>query len=185
MIGHIIKSEKKECYVFAFFTAASALGPLSGLLRFLSCSSSRPNPGPFWIAGVGKVRGLGSIALSGPDRPKPHSGKKLDGDGSSASETNLLGNADIGVSMLLLLLYAVVLFCAAPAVVPGGGGLANGFGGPCAPALRIGPAEGEGGGNTTPVWLASLVFAGVAVLLPAEDEDSAVALAPSECSLGI
>ena len=48
--------------------------------------------------------------------------------------------------ILLLLAYAL-LFCVE---VPGGGGLANGFGGPCAPALRIAPAEGDGGGKTTP-----------------------------------
>lgn len=66
------------------------------------------------------------MLLSGPDRPKPHSGKKLDGDGRSASETNRLGRAEIGVSILLLLLYAL-LFCGA---APGGGGRAKGFGGP-------------------------------------------------------
>lgn len=88
--------------------------------------------------------------LSGPERPNPHSAaKKLDGDGSSASETKRLGNADIGVSMLLLLLYALV-FCTVGAVVAGGGGRANGFGGPVAPALWIALAEGEGGGRTTP-----------------------------------
>lgn len=70
----------------------------------------------------------------------------------------------------------------------GGGGRANGFGGPWAPALSIAPAEGDGGGKTTPEPLFSaLVLAGVEVLLPAESRDeSAVALPPpSECSLGI
>ena len=67
--------------------------------------------------------------LSGTDRPNPHSGKKLDGDGSSVSGTKRLGNAEMGVSMLLLLEYAP-LFWVAPADVPGGGGLANGLGGP-------------------------------------------------------
>ena len=80
----------------------SPLAPPSGLLRFLSGSSSREKPGPVGPDGVGKVSGLGSMLLSGPDRPKPHSGKKLEGDGSSASETNRLGNAEMGVSMLLL-----------------------------------------------------------------------------------
>lgn len=37
---------------------------------------------------------------SGPDRPKPHSGKKLEGDGRSASDTKRLGKADMGVSIL-------------------------------------------------------------------------------------
>jgi hypothetical protein len=37
---------------------------------------------------------------SGPDRPKPHSGKKLEGDGRRASDTNRLGRADMGVSIL-------------------------------------------------------------------------------------
>lgn len=109
----------------------------------------------------------------------------------------------MGVSMLLLLAYAL-LFCdadadavavavavavaAAAACACGGGGRANGLGGPWAPALRIAPAEGDGGGSTTPGWLGSrLALAGVRVLLPAEsrDESSAVALPPSECSLGI
>ena len=100
--------------------------PPSGDLRFLSCSSSLEKLGPDCTAGVGNVSGLGSMLLSGPERPKPHSEKKLDGDGRRASETKRLGSAEMGVSMLLLLLYAV-LFCV---VVPGGGGRANGFGGP-------------------------------------------------------
>lgn len=99
--------------------------------------------------GVGNVRGLGSILLSGPVRPKPHSGKKLDGDGSSASETKRLGSAEMGVSMLLLLACALLLVLCT-VVVPGGAGLANGFGGPWAPALRMAPADGDGGGRTMP-----------------------------------
>lgn len=69
--------------------------------------------------------------------------------------------------------------------MPGGGGRAKGFGGPWAPALRIAPAEGDGGGRTTPVG--GLSLAGVAVLLPAEsrEPDSPVALPRSEFSLGI
>lgn len=123
------------------------------------------------------------MLVSGPDRPKPHSGKKLDGDGRRASETKRLGRAEIGVSILLLLAYAL-LFCVA---VPGGGGLANGFGGPCAPALRIAPAEGDGGGKTTPEWFVSgFALAGVRAL-PAEsrEDESAVAVSRSEFSLGI
>lgn len=69
--------------------------------------------------------------------------------------------------------------------VLGGGGRANGFGGPWAPALRIAPADGEGGGRTTPVG--GLSLAGVAALFPAEsrEDESAVALPRSEFSLGI
>lgn len=32
------------------------------------------NPGPFVTIGVGNVSGLGNTLLSGPERPKPHSG---------------------------------------------------------------------------------------------------------------
>lgn len=85
-----------------FLDVPSADGPLSGVLRFLSCSSSRANPGPVCAAGVGNARGLGNMFVSGPDLPNPHSGKKLDGDGRRASETNRLGKAEIGVSILLL-----------------------------------------------------------------------------------
>lgn len=52
-------------------------------------------------------------------------------------------------------------------------------------------ALGDGGGNTTPEeWLASvLALAGVPPAVPAdcrgEDSDPAVALPPSDCSLGI
>ena len=73
--------------------------------------------------------------------------KNEDGEGSNPSATNRDGNADMGVSMLLLLL----LYdwpCEGP---PGGCGRANGFGGPDAPALRIALALGDGGGKTTPV----------------------------------
>lgn len=50
-----------------------------------------------------------------------------------------LGKAEMGVSMLLL-----------GAAEVGGFGRANGFGGPCAPALSRALALGEGGGSTTP-----------------------------------
>lgn len=70
-------------------------------------------------------------------------------------------------------------------MAPGGGGRANGFGGPCAPALSIAPADGDGGGSTTPAG--GLSLAGVTVLLPAEsrEDESPVALPRSELSLGI
>jgi len=63
------------------------------------------------------------------------------------------------------------------------------LGGPCAPALKIALALGDGGGKTTPEeWLASvLALAGVSPAVPPDSrgEDSAVALPPSDCSLGI
>jgi hypothetical protein len=72
--------------------------------------------------------------------------------------------------------------------VPGGGGRAKGFGGPWAPALSSAPADGDGGGKTTPVWVGSdFVRAGVAVTaVDSCGDESAVALPPpSDCSLGI
>lgn len=87
--------------------------------------------------------------------------------------------------MLLLLLKDVPLGLLAM----GGCGRANGFGGPCAPALIIALALGEGGGRTTPdEWLASvLALAGVPPVVSPDSrgDDSAVALPPSDCSLGI
>ena len=59
---------------------------------------------------------------------------------------NREGNAEIGVSMLLLLLYDWLLL----ELWFGGCGRANGFGGPWAPAESIALALGEGGGKTTP-----------------------------------
>lgn len=91
----------------------------------------------------------------------------------------------MGVSMLLL----PYDWWFAVALLSGGCGRAKGFGGPCAPALRMALALGEGGGKTTPdEWLASvLAWAGVSPIVPADcrGEDSAVALPPSDCSLGI
>lgn len=136
----------------------------SELLRFFSASSSRINPGAVWVAGV-KVTGLGRIFVSGPVRPKPHSGKKLEGEGRRASETNRLGSADIRVSIFWLLLLLLlppypVPFCVLEA---GCVGRANGLGGPCAPALNKGPpappGDGGGGGScTTPVVAVSEDF---------------------------
>lgn len=75
----------------------------------------------------------------------------------------------------------------------GGGGLANGFGGPCAPALRIDVVEGEGAGKTTPdeMFVSELFRAGVPEwLFLAEEpcgESSAVPLPPpsEDAPLGI
>lgn len=93
----------------------------------------------------------------------------------------------MGVSMLLLLLLNE------PPLLGllwlGGCGLAKGFGGPWAPALRMALALGDGGGRTTPEeWDASvLALAGVSEAVPPDSrgEDSAVAEPPSDCSLGI
>ena len=117
--------------------------------------------------------------MSGPDRLNPHSEKKLDGEGKRASETNRLGKAEMGVSMLLPPPYAAP-FCEFD---PGGGGRANGLGGPCAPALTMGPADGDGGGKTTPGGFASDgILDGVAVLFSGDPcgDESAVALPPSD-----
>jgi hypothetical protein len=55
-----------------------------------------------------------------------------------------------------------------------------------APALRREFALGEGGGSTTPEeWDASVLRAGVAPDMESLGDESAVALPPSECSLGI
>lgn len=71
----------------------------------------------------------------------------------------------------------------------GGGGRAKGLGGPWAPALSKALALGEGGGRTTPdEWLASVLpLAGVPPVVSPDSrgDDSAVALPPSDCSLGI
>lgn len=69
----------------------------------------------------------------------------------------------------------------------GGGGRANGFGGPVAPALSNELALGEGGGRTTPEECdASVLRPGVAPVVPESlGDESAVALPASECSLGI
>lgn len=104
MLLHGRRSEKST-QVFGFLFAPSPPDPPSGLFLFLSCSSSREKPGPLGTAGVGKVRGLGSMLESGPERPKPHSGKKLEGEGRRASDTKRLGKADMGVSMLFELLF--------------------------------------------------------------------------------
>jgi hypothetical protein len=85
----------------------------------------------------------------------------------------------MGVSISRLLLpYELLLV--------GGGGRANGFGGPVAPALRRELALGDGGGKTTPDECdASVLRAGVAPEMESFGDESAVALPPSECSLGI
>lgn len=69
----------------------------------------------------------------------------------------------------------------------GGGGRANGFGGPVAPALKREFALGEGGGSRTEECEASvLVLPGVTPVVPDSlGDESAVALPASECSLGI
>lgn len=101
------------------------------------------------------------------------------------SDTKRLGRAEIGVSTLpWLLALRDALFW--PAVI-GTAGRAKGLGGPCAPALNIALADGEGAGRTTAEWPGSeLPLAGVATVLPESlgDVELAVTLV-SDCSLGI
>jgi hypothetical protein len=70
-----------------------------------------------------------------------------------------------------------------------GGGRANGFGGPLAPAESRADAEGDGGGKTTPDECESVGrrdgWDAASVEVPRGDEESAVALPPSEGSSGI
>lgn len=64
----------------------------------------------------------------------------------------------------------------------GGAGRAKGFGGPVAPAESKGlPAEGEGGGRTTPL----AACAACEDVTEVSFEESAVASSASEASLGI
>lgn len=60
---------------------------------------------------------------------------------------NREGSAEMGVSMWL---FVASRFMACGLVLIGGAGRAKGFGGPCAPALSKAPADGLGGGRTTP-----------------------------------
>lgn len=88
------------------------------------------------------------------------------------------GSADTGVSMLML------FWCCC------GGGRANGFGGPVAPADKMADAEGDGGGRTMPdecesVGLRRVDWDPASVVEFFGEADSAVALAPSEASSGI
>jgi hypothetical protein len=86
----------------------------------------------------------------------------------------------MGVSMSLRLPYELLF--------EGGGGRANGFGGPVAPALSSEFALGDGGGSTTPEECEASVPVrpGVAPVVPESfGDESAVALPASECSLGI
>ena len=97
----------------------------------------------------------------------PHMSEGL---GSMFPSITRLGRADNGVSNSLF-----------PDCVFGGAGLANGFGGPAAPAERRGLlADGEGGGRTTP-------FAGCVATdaLASCAEELSVSSSASEASVGI
>lgn len=96
---------------------------------------------------MGNVNGLGSTAL--PIRPQlSHSEKSPPGDAiKDCSIYRLGGRALTGVSRLLLFSVYGLLFCCDV----GGGGLANGLGGPEAPAERRAEADGDGGGSTIPL----------------------------------
>jgi hypothetical protein len=80
------------------------------------------------------------------------------------------GNAEIGVSISLN--ACASRFAACGLVLIGGAGRANGFGGPCAPALRRAPAEGDGGGNTTPCEGCAWPGCPVAVFVGCDADDA-------------
>ena len=61
------------CHVFTLFRFEFSASP-SGLFLFLSPLSSSRKLGPLPATGVWKFRGLGSMLLSPPALPKPHSG---------------------------------------------------------------------------------------------------------------
>jgi hypothetical protein len=82
--------------------------------------------------------------------PKFHPPMKLEGLGKSWSLTNRDGSADKGVSSV-----SRPFTC-------GGGGRANGFGGPLAPADSRADAERDGGGKTGPLRFSRI---GVSMLL--------------------
>ena len=125
-------------------------------------ASLLPNPKPLASAGVWKTNGLGKTA--DPFLPESyHSLKKLLGLGSRSVFIYRLGNADIGVSIL----FRLSLYASRFVLEVGGGGRANGLGGPDAPADMTAEALGEGGGNT--MW--SDPLAGFAEALAACDGD--------------
>ncbi|KAK8219811.1 hypothetical protein M8818_000785 [Zalaria obscura] len=97
---------------------------------------------------------------------------------------NRLGKADSGVSM-----WSLSLFVACGFVLTGGAGRAKGLGGPEAPAESKAFVDGDGGGRTTPCCGAGNgLMPGpvpVFILVSLGEVDSAVALPPSDCSLGI
>lgn len=67
-----------------------------------------------------------------------------------------------------------------------GGGLANGLGGPVAPADSKAEADGDGGGNTTTeLWGSVPLRCVVSAVVRGEVFDSAVLLPASDCSSGI
>ena len=68
-----VNSPNLTHHVFTFFASAN-LSSLPFLFSPEFSCSPLPNPGPVCMTGVGNVNGLGSILLSGPLLPKPHSG---------------------------------------------------------------------------------------------------------------
>lgn len=119
--------------------------PFASLAASLA-ASRLPNPNPLASAGVGNTNGLGKTAeFKPPFLPESyHSLKKLLGLGSRSLFMYRLGNADMGVSIVLRLsLYPSRFWFEV-----GGGGRAKGLGGPDAPADMTAEALGEGGGST-------------------------------------
>jgi len=144
--GILAKDNEGRGHVLTFFTSPSLSPRLFFLFSPDTSAVSRPKPSPRASAGVGKVKGLGKTALLKlPVLPESyHSLKKLLGLGSRSLFMYRLGRADRGVSMLFLFsLYASRFWFDV-----GGGGRANGFGGPVAPADMTAEALGDGGGRT-------------------------------------
>lgn len=99
-----------------------------------------------------------------------------EGLGSILPSITRLGSADKGVSTWSR------ERCGADDM--GGAGLANGLGGPDAPAERPGLlVDGDGGGRTTPLFCSA--FTGGAVEAASFSDESPVPSSPSDCSLGI
>ena len=132
-------------------TLLASFPAISSAFLFSSFSLFPNKTGGLASAGVGNVNGLGKTALFSPVLPQlSQSLNSPPGEAMSDCSIYLDGRAEIGVSILLLLLllfsYALLFCCDV-----GGGGRANGFPGPEAPAERSAEADGDGGGNTMPL----------------------------------
>lgn len=116
---------------------------MSSAFRLSTPTSVLLKLGPVGLIGVWKFIGLGNMFPPVPSfLPKFHSGMKLDGLGKSCSLIKRDGSAEIGVAMSLR--------SRSPFDCEGGGGRANGFLGPVAPADNRADADGDGGGNRGP-----------------------------------
>jgi len=73
------------------------------------------------------------------------------GDAKSDCSIYREGKAETGVSILLLVLFLFSVYALLFCCDGGRGGLANGFGGPEAPAESNADADGDGGGSNMPL----------------------------------